>query len=80
MPERKPIKPSQFTESFQFIQSLFQEEESKQTKALRFLQRSLQVLKWLIAVAVFMALAFIIGLYQIEAITLTDQGIWIPRR
>lgn len=80
MPERKPVKPSQFTESFQFIQSLFQEKESKRAKAFRFLQRFFQLIKWVVSLLLITGLASLIAIYEIEAIAFTDQGIWIPRR
>jgi hypothetical protein len=80
MPEQKPTKPSQFTESFQFIQSLFHEEESAREKLQRYSSRLAIFLKWGAVAAILVGFTTLMVLFQLEAITVTEEGIWLPRR
>ncbi|WP_196157391.1 hypothetical protein [Reinekea sp. G2M2-21] len=80
MNEKKPNKPEQYTESFAFIQAMFQQPANPVEKLKRSMIFGMKLVG---AIALSLLLLFAVWLlisFDIGAISLTEQGLNIPRR
>lgn len=80
MPKRDPKDPRQFSESFEFIQSLFQQPESKTVRIpalFRLIFKGLTILVTLLALLI---LGWLLVSFQISQAELSDAGLWLPAR
>ena len=80
MPARDPRDPRQFSESFQFIQSLFQQPESRRSRFATMLKRLLRSVIILFTLVMLGTLLWLVLTFQLEQAELTEAGLWLPRR
>lgn len=78
MPPKKP--PAKFTESYQFIQSMFQEPRTWQERLSNLLSIIRKGLLWLGMLAVLVSLVFLMVYFDVFNTTLNDTGLYIPKR
>lgn len=80
MPKRDPKDPRQFSESFEFIQSLFQQPESK-TSQIPILLRRLLTGVWILLTAISLIfIGWLLYSFQLGQAELTEAGLWLPAR
>ncbi|WP_040556452.1 hypothetical protein [Reinekea blandensis] len=80
MPARDPRDPRHFSESFQFIQSLFQQPEPKRSRFVALLGHLLRGVFVLITLFGLGVLLWLVLTFQLEHAELTEAGLWVPRR
>lgn len=80
MNQRDPRDPNQHSESFQFIQSLFDEEESARSKIRRLLAGTVRLVSWGLLIALICAAVWLGWYFEIENIAVTKEGLWLPTR
>ncbi|MFQ3230620.1 hypothetical protein [Reinekea sp.] len=77
-PQKDP--PAKFTESYQFIQTMFQEPMSWQERLsnlLSLIKRGLFVFG---SLAIVISLVFVVIYFDVLSTTLSDTGLHIPKR
>jgi hypothetical protein len=80
MNEKKPDKPDQFTESFAFIQAMFQQPANPVDRLKRALVFGIKLVG---AITLSLLLIFVVWFlisFDFGAISFSDQGLNIPRR